>query len=102
MPTSASERAELVGDSETAGVSQELALAPADVAAVAENTQDVPEEVPASVPAAQADPPTQAEQGIADGDISMGSGEQAGSIIDKPPPTAAQAMADIKRRRKQM
>ena len=102
VPTSAKEQAELVGDSEAAGLSQELALAPADVAAVVENTQDAPVDIPASVPAAQPDPATQPARGSADGDIAMGSTEQAGSIFDKAPPTAAQAMADIKRRRKQM
>ena len=67
-----------------------------------ENTQGAPADIPASVPAAQPDPLTQATPGSADGDISTGSIEQAGSIFDKAPPTAAQAMADIKRRRKQL
>ena len=102
VPTSAKEGVELVGDNEAAGLSQELVLAPADLTALEKNTQDLSEDIPASVPAAQPNPPTQAEKGSADGDVAMGSGEQAGSSFDKPPPTAAQAMADIKRRRKQL
>ena len=98
---------ELFGDAAAAGIeehSQAAASQPlvAATAPAGEGSQLAVVEVPASIPAGQPEPPTQPTQEIGDGDCSMGSGDKAGSIFDKAPPSAAQAMADIKRQRCKM
>ena len=95
---------ELYGEAAAAGRDEhsQAAASQALVAATAptgEGSQPAVVEVPASIPAGQPEPPTQPTQKIGDGDCTMGTGDKAGSIFDKAPPSAAQAMADIKRQR---